>query len=68
VKTLFWYAVIKDPTKDEADAGDQPILVIPPRATLANDEQEVRLLAAREIPENVIGKEADRIRIAVSPF
>lgn len=68
MKTLFWYAVIKDPTTAEELQGAQPILVIPPRTTLAKDEQEVRLVAAREIPADTIGKEADRIRIAVAPF
>lgn len=68
---LFQYAVLHHPapTKDEADRGVTPpsVLVTDLTTTLANDDKEVAIRAARSIPEAYNDKLAE-VEILVRPF
>ncbi len=68
---LFEYAIIyrKRQTKDERESGARPQVVIVQdvKRTIAADEREVLIAAAREIPADYLDK-LDCIDIAVRPF
>jgi hypothetical protein len=67
-ETLYQYAVILHPTKDGREKGERSaILVKPSEWILARSEQEVLMIATREIPESQMAN-ADRIQIAIRPF
>lgn len=69
--TLFEYAIVfhGKPTKEEADrnARIRSKLLAGPKAILARDEEEVRVLAAREIPEEYMDR-LDQVEVLVVPF
>jgi hypothetical protein len=68
---LYEYAVIFNPlpTKDENERGEKPKakLVVDVTRTLANDDKEAMMLAARAIPAEYTDK-LDRVEIALRPF
>lgn len=67
---LFEYAIIHHPktTKDQRDAGKEARSVLVKFAqTLAKDANEVNILAARQIPDELLEK-LDEVEIAVRPF
>ncbi len=64
---IYWYAVIVKPTKEEADAGATPKMVIEPTPTLARDTDHVRMIAVREL-NNDAASALDRVEIIVRPF
>lgn len=68
---LYEYAVIFNPlpTKDQADRGEKPksVLIVDVSRTLANDDKEAMMLAARAIPNDYTDK-LDRVEIALRPF
>lgn len=68
---LYEYAVIFNPlpTKDQNERGEKPksILLVDVTRTLANDDKEAMMLAARSIPETHTDK-LDRVEIALRPF
>ena len=65
---IFEYAVILHPEKDEKgkDIGTAEVIV-ELTSTLAKDDNQVAMLAARAIPEEHEDK-LDRIEIAIRPF
>lgn len=68
---LFEFAILYHPmqTKEDADKGVRPNseIVVDVTRVLAKDVNEVTLLAARKIPENLLDK-LDRVEVAVRPF
>jgi hypothetical protein len=68
---LYEFAVIHNPlpTKDQTERGEKPKseLIVDVTRTLANDEKEAMMLAARSIPEKYTDK-LDRVEIALRPF
>ena len=66
-KKLFNYAVIWHPTAEEFADGEQSELVIGPTTTLATDENEVKFIANREVPDE-FAKEPGQLEVIVRPF
>lgn len=68
---LYEYAVIYNPlpTKDQKDRGETPKseLVVDVTRTLAGNDKEAMMIAARSIPEQYVDK-LDRVEIAMRPF
>lgn len=68
---LFQYAILHHPlpTKEQTERGETPrsIVVKDITNTVARDEKEVLMIAAREIPEQYLDK-LDRVEIALRPF
>ena len=69
---LYEYAIIHHPrpkkTKEGEDSSPvRSVLVKNPTTTLATDDKEVAILAARQIPEDLLN-ELDRVEIVVRPF
>jgi hypothetical protein len=66
--TLYEYAVICQPKLDkEGEVVEKGEVVVPVTAVLAKDEQQVNLLAARQIPEEYT-EILDRVQVVVRPF
>lgn len=68
---LFEYAILYHPTqtKEQRDKGEtaKSILLKDVTRVLARAENEVLMVAARDIPETYLDK-LDRVEIAVRPF
>ena len=65
---LYQYAVLLQPTAEEARRGERTKIVIPPSDWLvAASEQEVQLKAAMAIPQEYKHC-VDRLVVAVRPF
>ncbi len=69
---LFEYAIIKHPTEKEKKDGKKSELLKSKSGffithTIADDIDRAKLLAARDIPDDLIDQ-LDRMEIAVRPF
>ena len=64
---LFEYAVVLQPTAKEKKDGKRADVIVPVTTVVANDEAEVRTIAALAIPDEHKSK-TDRIEVAVRPF
>jgi hypothetical protein len=68
---LYEYAVIYNPlaTKDQMERGEKPKseLIVDVTRTLANNDKEAGMLAARAIPDAYTDK-LDQVEIALRPF
>jgi hypothetical protein len=64
---LFQYAIILNPTVDEAKAGVQPRLLKDITTKIAVNQQAAMMSAAREIPAEY-EDELDRVEVAIKPF
>ena len=68
---LFEYVVIHhpQPTKEDKDAGRKKpsVLLVDVTREMAEDEKEVMIKAAREIPEEYLDR-LSQIEVAVRPF
>lgn len=68
---LYQYAVIYNPlpTKEQVERGEKAksVLLIDVTNTLANNDKEAQMIAARAIPDTHIGM-LDQIEIACRPF
>lgn len=69
---LFEYAIIKHPTEKEKKDGKKSELIKSKQGffitnSLADDIDRAKLLAARDIPDDLIDQ-LDRLEIAVRPF
>jgi len=64
---IFEYAVICNPTREQAKEGAKAVMVLPPKHIMAVNPDEVTLRAAKEIPEEYEDK-LDRLEVAVRPF
>lgn len=64
---LFQYAVIWNPTKEQAEAGKKSELLVEINTILAPSQEKAGILAARAIPEDKLD-EIDQIQIVVRPF
>ena len=68
MERLFQYAVILQPTEEGRDErGERAKIIVPLDTVLAKDENEVRIVASRKIPEEYLGN-LDRVEVAVRPF
>lgn len=64
---LFEYAIIKNVTEKESSKGKKAEIVVDVKTVLASDQQKATLLAAREIPANMVD-DLDNIVVVVRPF
>lgn len=64
---LFEYAVIHHPKKEKSTPKPKDELLIKPTYVLAESDKEVGMLAARAIPESLLGQ-LDEIEIVIRPF
>ena len=68
MKRLFQYAILYRPTDAERKTGrDTEIVIEPTGFFLAASEEEVCMIAARRLPDDMMDK-ADRLEVAVRPF
>lgn len=67
MSNIFWVVVTELPTKDEAEAGKLPKMIIAPRAIMARDDKDAAMKVA--IGAN-FGEEVnkDRLEVHVRPF
>lgn len=66
-KTIFYYAILLQPTADEAKAGKSTEMLVPPTAILAHELSSATIIAGRAIPEAHL-ENLDRVEVAVTPF
>lgn len=64
---LYEFAVIWNPTSDQAKEGKKSELIVAPTTILAKDDSAAFLQAARAIPAEK-ADELDQMDIAVRPF
>lgn len=68
---LYEYAVLyhPNPTKEQLEAGEYPKseVIVPSKQTVAKDEAQVAMLAARALPDAYTEKLED-IEVLVRPF
>jgi hypothetical protein len=68
---LFEYACIYNPlpTREQQERGEKPkaVLIVDVTRTLAKNDKEAMMLAARSIPDDYSDK-LDLIEIAIRPF
>jgi hypothetical protein len=64
---IFEYAVLKEPTPDEAKTGATTVLLVPITPVMALNEEQAMMLAGRAVPEAELPN-MDRITVAVRPF
>lgn len=62
---LYHPKVVRDPQGNETQGPD--VIVASPQWTLANDDKEVGIRAARAIPVEYLDK-LDRVEILIRPF
>lgn len=68
--TMFEYAVILNEKRDkDGEITDEAKIIVPVTQTLARDEDQAQMLAARAIPDALVedGK-VDRLVVVVRPF
>jgi hypothetical protein len=63
----FLVTVVLNPTKDESDRGNAPMIAVPATTVLAKDESGARLKAARLVPAEHAEKD-DRLEVFVLPL
>lgn len=68
--SLFEYAVILNEKRDkEGEVVEEAKIVVPVETILARDEDQAQMLAARAIPEEMVGNgKLDRLMVVVRPF
>ena len=66
-QSLFQYAVLWHPTTKQAEDGQASKLVVDITSVLASDENAVRTMASRAIPEEYL-TQLDQIETKVRPF
>ena len=64
---LFQYAILWQPSEEQAKNGEKAKLVVDLKTVLVNDEKAAFMVASREIPEEYVDK-LDQLQIAVRPF
>ena len=64
---LFQYAIIWNPTVDEAKDGKRAKVVVEITSVFAKDDKEVLILASRSIPEEYL-TQLNQVDIIVRPF
>ena len=65
---IFEYAIIQHPEPENDNAKQPPsVLIQAPTCVLASDQQQATILAAREIPDDLLDK-LDEVEIAIRPF
>lgn len=64
---LFQFAVIFNPTKEQAEKGEKAKIVVELQTILARDEKEVQMKAAKAIPVEYDEK-LSQLEVAVRPF
>jgi hypothetical protein len=60
---LFWVAAVRYPTTKAEEEGEVGKIVLEPTCVLAVDEDEARLLAAKELPDDI-----SRVEVFCRPF
>lgn len=64
---IFEYAVIHHPKKKKDEDPKKSEIVVDVTRVIAASPEEVGILAARQIPEDYLGK-LDEVEIAIRPF
>lgn len=64
---LYEYVALLHPTEDEAAAGKRTELLVDLKKVLASSKDEVKVLAARDIPADKLNL-LDRIQFLIRPF
>jgi mannitol/fructose-specific phosphotransferase system IIA component len=65
---LYQFAVIKHPTKKQAEENsEKSVLIVDVKTVLATDEKAAALIAARAIPEEHMSV-LDQLEVVVRPF
>jgi hypothetical protein len=64
---LFEYAVIQQPLKEKGKTVEEGKVLVGVNTVLAEDETQVQLLAAREVPEDAMS-DLSRLEVVVRPF
>lgn len=64
---LYQYAVIWNPTEEQAKSGEKAKVLVEPATLLAKDDQQAYILAARKVPDDYL-EQLDQVQIAVRPF
>jgi hypothetical protein len=65
---LFEYAIWKDRKVDkDGDEVEAALVLVSPTVVLADNDKQVGIKAARDIPEEHMG-DLDRIQVVVRPF
>lgn len=66
---IYEYAVIYEPSEEarEDDKTLKPLLIVDVKRVLAGGDQEVTIIASRDIPAEYIDK-LDQVEIAIRPF
>jgi hypothetical protein len=67
---LFEYAVILGEKRDkDGELTEEASIVVEPTTTLARDEGQAQMLAARAIPDELVNDgKLDRLTVVVRPF
>ena len=67
---LFEYAVILGEKRDkDGEIVEEAAIVVEPTTTLARDEGQAQMLAARAIPDELVSDgKLDRLMVVVRPF
>jgi hypothetical protein len=63
----FLVTVVLNPTKKQAEDGENPVIVVNTQTILAKDEQNARVKGARLVPPDHADKD-DRLEVFVMPF
>ena len=64
---IFEYAIIWHPSKEQDKNGEKAKILVEPTVVLSESEQNVTILASRQIPEDYLSQ-LNQIDIAVRPF
>jgi hypothetical protein len=64
---LFQFAVIWNPTEDQADNGEKSKLVVPITTELATSKEAISMRAVRAIPSKY-DDQLDQLSVVVRPF
>ncbi len=66
-QSLFQYAVLRHPTKEESKKGRKSEVVVEVATVLAPNEQAAAIVAARDIPEEHLS-DIDQLEVVIRPF
>ena len=65
--TLFQYAILWQPTEEQAKNGQKAKLIVDIKTIAANDDSTAFMVASRDVPEEYLDC-LDQVNIAVRPF
>ena len=65
--TLFQYAIIWHPDKEQEKKGEKSKVIVPPATILAKSQQVAQMIAIKAIPEEY-AEQLEQVDIALRPF